>query len=93
MTNDEGNVVKTSPYSHTPLSRTSVQRGNVVSYLLGKPPNPRRGTSWKRRQTSAFTHTPLSRGIYPAIAGYFGEEEGSDRKVKKRRIARGEWWR
>ena len=23
MTNDEGNVVKTSPYSHTPLWRTS----------------------------------------------------------------------
>ena len=91
MTNDEGNVVKISPFSHIQLLLAILKGGNVASYLFGKPPNPRRGTSWKRRQTSAFTHTPLSQCTYPAIAGYFGEGEGSDRKVKKRRIARGEW--
>jgi len=44
--------------------------GTVASHLFGKPPNPRRGTSWKRKQTSPFTHTPLSRYTYPAVAGY-----------------------
>jgi len=24
------------------------KRGNVTSHLFGKPPNPRRGTRWKR---------------------------------------------
>jgi len=66
---------ETSPFSHTPLSRTSVQRGNVASHLLGKPPNPRRGTSWKRRQTSSLIHISLSRCTYPAIAGYLKEGE------------------
>ena len=50
-------------------------RGNVTSHLFGKPPNLRRGTSCKRRQTSAFTHTLLSWGTYPAIAGYFQREK------------------
>jgi len=31
----------------------------VASLLFGKPPNPRRGTSWKRWQTSPLTHTQL----------------------------------
>ena len=31
MTNDEGNEVKKFSFSHTPLSRTSAQRGNVVT--------------------------------------------------------------
>ena len=64
MTNDEGNVVKISSFTHTPLSRTYSERGNVANHLLGKPPNPRRGTSWKRRQTSLFTHTQLSLAIF-----------------------------
>ena len=56
--------------AHTQLSQATSMRGNVASYLFGKPPNPRRGTSWKRRQTSPFTHTPLLRCTYPAVAGY-----------------------
>ena len=48
MTNDEGNVVKISPFSHIQLLLAILKGGNVASYLLGKPPNPRRGTSWKR---------------------------------------------
>ena len=59
MTNDEGNVMKISPFSHTQLLLAISMRGNVASYLFGKPPNPRRGTSWKRRQTSP---SPLQKG-------------------------------
>ena len=69
--------------AHTQLSLATSERGNVVSHLLGKPPNPRRGTSWKRRQTSLFTHTPLSRGTYPAIVGYLQRRGISDGKGKK----------
>ena len=42
------------------------KRETVASYLFGKPPNPRRGTSWKRRQTS-----PLY--TYFAITGFLSE--------------------
>ena len=45
--------------AHTQLLLATSERGNVVSHLFGKPPNPRRGTSWKRRQTSSFTYTQL----------------------------------
>ncbi|EKY04336.1 hypothetical protein HMPREF9078_02313 [Capnocytophaga sp. oral taxon 380 str. F0488] len=38
-------------------------RGNVANHLLGKPPNPRRGTSWKK-----VTNFPLY--TYTAVAGY-----------------------
>ena len=69
--------------AHTQLLLDTSKRGNVASHLLGKPPNPRRGTSWKRRQTSSLIHISLSRGTYPAIAGYLGEGECSDGKGKK----------
>ena len=49
--------------------------GTVTSHLFGKPPNPRRGTSWERRQTSPFSHTPLSRCTYPVVAGYLQRED------------------
>ena len=42
---DENNVVKMSPFSHTQQSLATSMKGNVASYLFGKPPNPRRGTS------------------------------------------------
>jgi len=35
------------------------------------------------KETSSFTHTPLSRGTYAAIAGYLREGKGSDKKGKK----------
>jgi len=47
--------------AHTQLSLATSMRGNVASHLFGKPPNPRRGTSWKRWQTFLLSHTPLSR--------------------------------
>ena len=49
---DEGNVVKISSFSHTQLLLTIFERKTVASHLFGKPPKHRRGTSWKRRQTS-----------------------------------------
>jgi len=58
-------------------------RGLGGSHLFGKPPNPRRGTSWKRRQTSSLIHTSLSQGTYLAIAGYLKEGECGDGKGKK----------
>ena len=64
--------------AYTQLLLATSKGGNVASHLFGKPPNPRRGTSWKRRQTSLFTHTLLSRGTYPAIAGYLEEGKDSD---------------
>ncbi len=45
--------------AHTQLLLATSGRGNVAGHLFGKPPNPRRGTSWKRRQTSSFTYTQL----------------------------------
>ena len=66
----EEKAKETSPFTHTQLSLATSERGNVARRLFGKPPNPRRGTSWKRRQTSLLTHTPLSRCTYLAIAGY-----------------------
>ena len=51
----DGEAKGTSPYhilrfcgAHTQLSLTISMRGNVANHLFGKPPNPRRGTSWKR---------------------------------------------
>ena len=75
--------MKISRSAHTQLSLATSMRGNVASYLFGKPPNPRRGTSWKRRQTSLFTHTLLLWGTYPAVAGYLNEGECSDGKGEK----------
>jgi len=54
-----------------------LQRGEfVASHLFGKPPNPRRGTSWKRRQTSPL-HIPSYRWL-PS------KEECSDGKLKEK---------
>ena len=69
--------------AHTQLLLATSGRGNVEGHLLGKPPNPRRGTSWKRRQTSSLIHTSLSRGTYLAIAGYLQRRGISDGKGKK----------
>ena len=66
--------------AHTQLSLATSDRENVASRLFGKPPNPRRGTSWKRRQTSSFTHTLLSRYTYPAVAGYLQKGNCSDQR-------------
>jgi len=38
--------------AHTQLLLATFKRETVASYLFGKPSNPRRGTSWKRWQTS-----------------------------------------
>jgi len=51
----------TFPFTHTQLSLAIFEGGIVANHLFGTPPNPRRGTSWKRRQTSSFTHTSFSR--------------------------------
>ena len=91
MTNDEGNVVKTSPYSHTPLSRTSFKGGMWRVIYWVSPRTPEGGQAGKGDKTSLLHITSFRGGIYPAIAGYFGEGESSDRKVEKRRIARDEW--
>ena len=47
--------------AHTQLSLAIFEGGIVANHLFGRPPNPRRGTSWKRRQTSSFTNTSFSR--------------------------------
>ena len=44
----DGEAKETSPFTHTQLSLATFKRETVTSYLFGKPPNPRRGTSWKR---------------------------------------------
>ena len=67
------------------------ERGNVTSYLFGKPPNPRRWTSWKRRQTSPLSHTPLSWGTYPAVAGYLQRANVVTEKGKKWRVTSDKW--
>ena len=69
--------------AQTELLLATSERGNVASRLFGQPPNPRRGTSWKRRQTSSLIHTSLSRGTYLAIAGYLQRRGISDEKGKK----------
>ena len=75
------------------LSRTSSMRGNVASYLFGKPPTPRRGISWKRRQTTPLSQTLLSRCTYPAVAGYL--QRGMWRRERGKndewRVTNDEW--
>ena len=70
----EGNVVKISSYTHTSLSRTYSERGNVATLLFSKPPNPRRGTSWKSWQTSPFTHIQLSLATFKGEMWWRGSE-------------------
>ena len=87
---EEGNVVKISSFTHTPLSRYTYsaiagyfQKGELwrVTYLVSLR-TPEGGQAGKLTNLS-LTHTQLSRGIYPAIAGYFGEGEGSDGKKEE----------
>ena len=73
--------------AHTQLSLATSMRGNVANHLLGKPPNPRRGTSWKRRQTSLFTHTQLSLAIFKGEmwqpkGSYWGDREAKNGRTK-----------
>jgi len=56
-----------------------------ASLLGGPPPPPGGGTSWKRRQTSLFTHTQLSLAIFK---GEMWQPKGSyrgGREAKKGR--------
>ena len=39
------------------------------------------------KETSPFTHTPLSRGTYPAVAGYLQRGSVVTGKIKER------WWK
>ena len=49
--------------THTQLLLATSKRGNVASHLFGKPPNPRRGTSWKK----VTNLTPIT---YYVLAGH-----------------------
>ena len=49
--------------AHTQLLLATSKRGNVASLLFGKPPNPRRGTSWKK----VINLTPIT---YYVLAGH-----------------------
>jgi len=48
----------------------------VASHLFGKPPNPRRGTSWKRRQTFPL-HIPSCRWLPSKGECSDGKDEGN----------------
>ena len=50
--------------AHTQLLLATSKRGNVASLLFGKPPNPRRGTSWKKViNLTPITYYVLARHI------------------------------
>ena len=74
------------------ISRGLTRRGGMwrIIYWVS-PRTPEGGQAGKGDKTSLLHITSFRGGIYPAIAGYFGEGESSDRKVEKRRIARDEW--
>ncbi|EKY05612.1 hypothetical protein HMPREF9078_01783, partial [Capnocytophaga sp. oral taxon 380 str. F0488] len=61
MTNDEGNVVKISPFSHIQLLLAILKGGNVASYLFGKPPNPPKGDKLeKETNLRLYTYSALA---------------------------------
>ena len=75
--------------AHTQLSLATSKRGNVASLLFGKPPNPRRGTSWKKvTNLTPITYYVLAGHIpsccwLPQRGGMWGRE--NDYKVVNQR--------
>ena len=67
MTNDEGNVVKISPFSHIQLLLAILKGGNVASYLFGKPPEPPKGDKLEKEINLPPLHIPSFRGAYTQL--------------------------
>jgi len=72
MTNDEGNVVKISSFTHTPLSRCTypaiagyLEEGECSESFIGKAPEPPKGDKLeKETNLLPYTYFALERHIF-----------------------------
>jgi len=66
MTNDEGNVVKTSPYSHTPLWRTSF-KGEMWRVIYWVSPRTPEGGQAGKEDKPPLLYILRSRGAHTQL--------------------------
>ena len=65
---------ETSPFTHTQLSLATFKGGMWRIIYSVSPRTPEGGQAGKDDKPPPLSHTPLSRGTYPAVVGYLQRE-------------------